>query len=131
MPKKFHSPNALDPTLARWRTDLRLRALGAISYRGGSISGQELAAFLGVSPRALRELLTRDGAFAVEYRSEPGKPDRAWYTMRSSAVERPALMPPLRRAATLDGSKAPRITYKGGPTPAVERFAAVPRIAQA
>ena len=131
MPKKFSSPNALIPTLSRWRTDLRLRALGAISYRGGSISGEELAAFLGVSPRALRMLLVKDGAFAVEYRAEPGKQDRAWYLMSANAVERPALMPPLRRSATLDGSKAPRITYKGGPTPAVERFAAVPRIAQA
>lgn len=102
-----------------------MRAIGAITWRGGSISGKELAGILGVSPRALRQILVKDGYFRVEYRAHPGLPDEAWYRVAPESVE-PVTLPPLRRESLPGGGKTPRITYKGGPTPAAERFAAVP-----
>jgi len=129
MPKSpLYTPNSKRETLERWRRDGRLRAIGAIAHRGGTISGRELAAWLGVSPRALRQLLVKDNYFLVEYRAAPGKRDEAWYRLAPQAVEPVKELPPLRREALPDGGKAPRILYRGGPTPAVERFAAVPRI---
>lgn len=125
----FYAPNGKDETLDRWRRDGRMRAFGAITFRGGTISGKELAAILGVSPRALRNLLIRDGHFLVEYRAAPGHKDEAWYRVRPESIELPKELPPVRREALSDGGKAPRVTYtRGGPTPAVERFAAVPRL---
>lgn len=126
---EFYAPNSKAEVLSRWRRDERLLALGAIAHRGGTISGKELAAVLGVSPRALRKLLVESGVyFMVEYRAYPGKKDEAWYRMRPESAEKPKELPPIRREALPDGGKAPRIRYSGGPTPAVERFAAVPRI---
>lgn len=124
----FYAPNGKEATLDRWRKEGRMKAFGAITYRGGVISGKELAAILGVSPRALRNLLIRDGHFLVEYRAQPGSKDEAWYRIKPSSIEPPKLLPPLRREAIDGGGKAPRVHYRGGPTPAVERFAAVPRI---
>jgi hypothetical protein len=126
----FYAPNSVKATMERWRVDGRVRAMGAICYRGGTISGKELAAILGVSPRALRHLLVKDGHFLVEYRANPGEKDEAWYKIRPASCEPPKELPPLRREALPDGGKAPRIRYSGGPTPAIERFAAVPRITQ-
>lgn len=122
--RAFYAPNGLDETLDRWRRDGRMRAIGAIAWRGGSISGKELAGILGVSPRALRNLLIRDGHFLVEYRAHPGLKDEAWYRMKPESVEVPLNLPPIRREAQADGSKAPRLRYAGGPTPAIERFMA-------
>lgn len=124
----FFAPNSKAATLERWRRDGRLRAIGAITLRGGSISGTELGAILGMSPRALRHILVRDGHFLVEYRAMPNQKDQAWYRVRPDTIEVPINLPPIRREAQLDGSKAPRVHYRGGPTPAIERFAAVPRI---
>lgn len=105
-----------------------MKAFGAIAYRGGTISGKELAAFLGVSPRALRNLLVKDGHFLVEYRAKPGEKDEAWYKIKPTSVEPPKEMPPIRRVGLADGTKTPRVSYRGGPTPAIERFMDVPRI---
>ena len=125
---EFYSPNSYDATLDRWRKEGRIKAFGAIAYRGGTISGKELAAILGVSPRALRNLLIRDGHFVVEYRAHSGRKDEAWYKIMPSSIEPPKELPPVRRVGLDDGSKSPRINYRGGPTPAIERFMDVPRI---
>ena len=126
---EFYTPNSFDETLDRWRKEGRIKAFGAIAYRGGTISGKELAAILGVSPRALRNLLVRDGHFVVEYRAKPGEKDEAWYRIRPESVEPVKELPPLRRERLSDGSVTPRVQfYRGGPTPAIERFAAAPRI---
>ena len=123
--RAFYAPNSRVETLDRWRRDGRMRAIGAITWRGGSISGKELAGILGVSPRALRHILVKDGHFSVEYRAHPGAPDEAWYRIAPESVE-PVPLPPLRRESLPGGGKTPRVTfYKGGPTPAIERFAAV------
>ncbi len=128
MPHDFYAPNSKEEVLERWRKEGRMKAFGAITYRGGVISGKELAAVLGVSPRALRNLLIRDGHFLVEYRAHAGSKDEAWYRIKPESIEPPKELPPLRREALPDGGKAPRLHYRGGPTPAVERFAAVPRL---
>lgn len=124
MAKPFYAPKSLGNTLACWRSETRIKAIGAITYRGGTISGKELGAILGVSPRALRNLLIRDGHFLVEYRSDRCHRDEAWYRIKPEAMTAPEKLPPLRRAALPDGGKAPRVTYRGQPTPAVERFMA-------
>ena len=64
---KFYTPNSYANTLEGWRRDNRLKALGAAICRGGTIEGGELAALLGLSPRALRLLLVKDGYFTVCY----------------------------------------------------------------
>ena len=71
-----------------------MRAFGAITWRGGCISGLELAGILGVSPRALRQLLVRDGSFLVEYRSSKGDHgELAYYRIAQKALC-PAELPP-------------------------------------
>ena len=72
-----------------------MRAMGAITYRGGTISGAELAGILGVSPRALRRLLVNDGHFEVEYRGPPGVRESAYYRIAPKSVETVPL-PPVR-----------------------------------
>jgi hypothetical protein len=112
---KRATPNSLPEHLDRWRRDGRMRAFGAITWRGGCISGLELAGILGVSPRALRQLLVRDGSFLVEYRSNKGDSGSlAYYRIAQKALS-PALLPE-RVSATQ------RKRPTGLPAPKVEEY---------
>ncbi len=101
---KFYDPNAKPKVIQRWKNDVQIRAMGAVIASGGTIQGARLAGILGVSPRALRELLVRDGTFLVDYRyrakeckGSKDRVDEAWYRINPERLPPPpADLPPLR-----------------------------------
>jgi hypothetical protein len=81
--KNIPANNGRINTLNKWRQDMRLKALGAATCRGGTISGREIAPLLGVSQRALRILLVNDGFFTIKYDIN----GQAWFTISPSTIQ--------------------------------------------
>lgn len=95
--KQFHTPKSRAATLQHWRSDEIMRAIGAVTLNGGAISGKALSAYLGVSPRGLRQMLVRKGSpFAVEIRVGENHKDEAWYKLDPQALPAPKVLPRLR-----------------------------------
>ncbi len=97
--KAFYTPNGRDAVLDRWRSDGRIRAIGAITLSGGIISGIRLAAVIGVSPRGLRQLLRSDTVFVPEIRGNDEGRGETWYRLNLEAL--PEVLPPPPLMATL------------------------------
>jgi hypothetical protein len=64
-----------------WRKELQLKALGAITYAGGAMTGHDLGQLLRISPKALRNLLIRPNLCNVLYSKRA-----AIYTVKTAFI---------------------------------------------
>lgn len=90
-PLNPNAPNAQDATLARWRTDGRVRAIGALALAGGAMRGTDLAKILGISPRGLRTFLLKDDLIVAEINQDERRSDRGctWYRLNQAKLPPP------------------------------------------
>lgn len=96
--KQTSAPNSKQRLLAIWRRDGRMRAVGALSYYGGVLSGKRLASILGIPPRGLRPFLTGDPLFMPEIRESDEGRGETWYRLNTNALPPPEQPPRLIRA---------------------------------
>ncbi len=106
--RPFYAPNAETALLERWRSDGRIRAVGALTCHGGLMSGKHLAGVLGISPRGLRQFLVKDDVITVEIHEGNKGSGETWYRLNMRALPPPTEAPPLRIAAPKRPMTGPR-----------------------
>jgi len=79
--KGKHYENSKRNNLETWRRELQLKALGAITYGGGAMTGVDLGQVLKISPKALRNLLIRPNLCNVFYDKKT-----AIYTVKTAFI---------------------------------------------
>lgn len=97
--RQFYAPNTRTQNLNRWRSEARVRAIGALTCHGGLMSGAHLAALLGMSPRGLRVVIARDDLITVEIRQGKSGHGETWYRLNLAAMPPVPEPPPLRLEA--------------------------------
>ena len=80
MRSKFYE-NSKQNNHETWRKELQLKALGAITYAGGAMTGGDLGQLLRISPKALRNLLIRPNLCNVLYNKRT-----AIYTVKTAFI---------------------------------------------